>query len=275
MKGIDVSMHNGTIDFASVKNDGIAVVIIKATEGVDYVDPYLEHHYEGAKAEGLNIGFYHFMSERTSPTQQANDFWNAIKDKEFNVIPCLDIETNNMGRSTEEISERCIEFLQQFKSLSGLDCMIYTGGYFGRDSLDSRVKQYKGWIAHYGADKPMETGFEIIGHQYTEKGSVNGVYSDCCDVNNFSEEIFINGGTKKVNNIIICGVGADERAAKYLADYLKCPVVTRDNLTQDVISGVQNIFVVGGAWKPKDSAVLLAGGDRFDTMQVVLKYISK
>ncbi|MBO0560220.1 glycosyl hydrolase [Clostridium botulinum] len=197
MKGIDISMHNGSINFGAVKSAGISVVIIKATEGVDYVDPCLNQHYNGAKAQGLNIGFYHFMSEKTSPTQQAIDFWNAIKGKQFNVIPTLDIETNNQGRSPKAISDRCIEFLIKFKALSGIDCMIYTGGYFGRDNLDSRVKQYKGWIAHYGVNTPMATGFAVVGHQYTESGRVNGI-SGNVDLNNFTDKIFISAN--KINN---------------------------------------------------------------------------
>lgn len=189
-KGIDISMHNGTVNFSAVKSSGCNIVIIKATEGVDYVDPCLNQHYNGAKAQGLNIGFYHFMSEKTDPTQQAIDFWNAIKGKQFNVIPTLDIETNNQGRSQKQISDRCIEFLNKFKALSGIDCMIYTGGYFGRDNLDSRVKKYKGWIAHYGVNTPMQTGFVAVGHQYTEDGHINGI-STRVDINNFTDGIFI------------------------------------------------------------------------------------
>ncbi|MBY6898086.1 GH25 family lysozyme [Clostridium botulinum] len=196
-KGIDISMHNGTVNFSAVKSSGCNIVIIKATEGVDYVDPYLNQHYNGAKAQGLNIGFYHFMSEKTSPTQQAIDFWNAIKGKQFNVIPTLDIETNNQGRSQKQISDRCIEFLNKFKALSGIDCMIYTGGYFGRDNLDSRVKKYKGWIAHYGVNTPMQTGFKVVGHQYTEDGRINGVNTRV-DLNNFENGIFIGKATNAV-----------------------------------------------------------------------------
>ncbi|EPY2285787.1 GH25 family lysozyme [Clostridium sporogenes] len=197
MKGIDISMHNGNINFNAVKNSGTSVVIIKATEGVQYVDPYLTTHYNGAKAQELNIGFYHFMSEKTDPAQQAIDFWNAIKDKQFNVIPVLDIETNNQGRSSKAISDRCIEFLTKFKALSGYNCLIYTGGYFGRDNLDSRVKQYPGWVAHYGVNTPMATGFSVIGHQYTESGKVNGVNGNV-DLNNFTDKIFISAN--KINN---------------------------------------------------------------------------
>lgn len=259
MKGIDVSNNNRSIDFENVKNDGIEVVIIKATEGVDWVDPYFQEHYERAKNAHLNIGFYHFMSERTSASQQANDFWNAIKDKQFNVMPCLDIETNNMDRSTEEISDRCIEFLQQFKNLSGMDCMIYTGGYFGRDNLDSRVKQYKGWIAHYGVDTPMETGFEVIGHQYTEKGSISGVNGNV-DMNNFTEEIFIDKENKEesvdMKKIVTYLGDADLFAAIIVAQKNQCALMRKCDFDNSGIK-VDEEIVIGG--KP--------GSNRFSTFK--------
>lgn len=189
-KGIDVSVHNGDINWGDVKNSDIKAVIIKATEGVNFVDKMLENHYKGANSVGMNIGFYHFMSEKTSPAQQARDFWTAIKDKKFNILPCLDIETNKLGRTRTQISDRCIEFLNEFKRLSGYDCMIYTGGFFGRDNLDSRVKKYPGWIAHYGVKEPMQTGFTVVGHQYTEDGRTPGVKTRV-DLNNFDDGIFI------------------------------------------------------------------------------------
>ena len=215
MKGIDISNHNGSIDFLKVKNTGIEVVIIKATEGVDWIDPYLEKHYNGACGKGFSIGFYHFMSEKTNPSKQAEDFYKAIKDKEYNVLPCLDIETNNAGRTSKEITDRCLEFLRRFKELSGLDCMIYTGGYFGRDNLDSRIKNYKVWIAHYGVETPMDTGFSnVVGHQYTENGYVEGVGK--VDMNNFTEGIFI-----EKTNISINNTNSSINNVDWLAEYLK------------------------------------------------------
>ena len=220
MKGIDVSSHNGNINFQEVKNSGVEVVIIKATEGVDFVDSYVNQHYAGASSVGLNIGFYHFMSEKTNPTKQAEDFYNCIKDKSYNVMPTLDIEVNNYGRSAAQITDRCLEFINRFKELSGQDVMIYTGGYFGRDNLDSRIKCYPGWIAHYGVSSPMETGFRVVGHQYTETGHVNGVNGNV-DVNNFNEGIFLdnavvvnNTTTQPIGGKIaelqaICGIAVD------------------------------------------------------------------
>ncbi|NEZ47845.1 glycosyl hydrolase [Clostridium niameyense] len=275
MKGIDISIHNGTVDFNAVKSDGIGVVIIKATEGVNYIDPLLNQHYNGAKAQGLSIGFYHFMSEKTNPSQQAIDFWNTIKDKQFNVMPCLDIETNNQGRSQKQISDRCIEFLDKFKSISGMNCMIYTGGFFGRDNLDNRVKQYPGWIAHYGVPSPMHTGFHVVGHQYTEYGHVNGI-STRVDMNDFKEDIFLNKKEiNKVEYIVIYNEGADQRAAEYLADFLKCPTIS--NSRPFDYSTVEHVYAVGYDKSKYTSYVekVISGNGRYNTMQAVLDYVKK
>lgn len=192
IKGIDISNHQPSVDFNALKNS-VQVVIMKATEGVTYKDPLLESHYQKAKEVGFPVGFYHFMSENTSPSQQAEAFYNAIKDKQYEILPCLDIETNNQNRGASQITDRCLEFLNRFKELSGVDCMIYTGGYFGRDNLDSRIKGYKVWIAHYGVSTPMETGFSnVVGHQYTSSGNVHGINGNV-DLNNFTEGIYISG----------------------------------------------------------------------------------
>lgn len=230
MKGIDISMHNGTVDFNKVKEAGISAVYIKATEGVSYVDPSYKTYLNGIKNTGLLYGMYHFMSEKTSPTQQAIDFYNAIKDTGYTLIPCLDIESNTLGRTATEITDRCLEFLNKFYELTKQECVIYTGGYFGRDMLDSRIKGYKAWIAHYGVSTPMKTGFSnVVGHQYTEEGSVKGINGNV-DLNNFTDEIKLvdsridfkitlvaniqSIGLKKVTGINSCTIGTEGKSLR-------------------------------------------------------------
>lgn len=74
----------------------------------------------------------------------------------------------------------------------------------------------------------------------------------------------------KVKNLIVYCEGADKRAAEYLADGLKCPIICRDNLTQDIIDACTNIYMVGGSAKPCDKAILISGADRFATVKAVL-----
>lgn len=201
IRGIDISNWQTNVNFSKVKSDGIEVIIIKATEGVNFVDKRFEEHYKGAKDQGLKLGFYHFMSDTTNPKQQAKDFWNAIKDKKFDIIPVLDIEKENQGRNSKAVTDRCIEFLNEFKSLSGYDCIIYTYTYFAKSKLDNRLKKYPLWIAHYGVNAPDDNGIwpDWVGFQYTDKGKVNGVNGNC-DMNEFTNDIFINRSNNNISS---------------------------------------------------------------------------
>ncbi len=61
-QGIDVSNWQGYIDYAQVRNSGIEIVYIKASQGSNIRDAYFNINYENAKANGLKVGFYHFLT---------------------------------------------------------------------------------------------------------------------------------------------------------------------------------------------------------------------
>ena len=192
MKGIDISNHNGCIDWNKLKSSDVKVIYIKASEGTTYKDPYLEQHYKGAKSIRLSTGFYHYLKGTSAPESQAQNFWSLIKDKENNLIPCLDIEENGFN-----VMDYALRFISKFKELSNLPILIYTGPYFANYNLDNRLASYPCWIAHYGVSSPMATkiwGTNYVGHQYTEKGRVPGINGNV-DLNNFTEGIFIGNST--------------------------------------------------------------------------------
>lgn len=218
MKGIDVSNHNGKINWSEVKSDGVELVYIKATEGTTYQDLWLENHYQGAKSIGLFTGFYHFLVGTSQPESQALNFYNTIKEKKSDLLPCLDIEVSGF-----DVGDYALRFLKKFKELSGMNMVIYTGAYFSRDNLPMEIKQnYPLWLAHYGVE-PWKSnlvtlaGFTtLVGHQYTEKGKVNGISTDV-DMNVFNENIFLN----KVDTSINKSNSSINKNVDWLSEYLK------------------------------------------------------
>lgn len=188
MKGIDISNHNGRIDFNSVKNDGIELVYIKATEGTTYKDSNLEVNYNGVVNAGLKVGFYHFLVGTSAPETQADNFYNNIKNKQSDLKPSLDVETSNF-----DVMGYTMRFIQRFETISKLPLCIYTGGYFANKYLDSRLAKYPLWIAHYGVNTPMTTsvwGDSYAGHQYSDSGNISGI-NGYVDLNNFYNEILV------------------------------------------------------------------------------------
>lgn len=186
-KGIDISHYNGDINFAKVKAAGIEVVYIKATEGTTYVDNYLGIHYNGAKSAGLKTGFYHFLVGTSSPETQARNFYNNIKDKQSDLKPVLDVEKNDF-----DVMDYTLRFIAEFKKLSNMDVCIYTYSDFIRN-LDSRLATYSLWEANYYRSTSSIPANNVwntrAGHQYTDKGVVDGIYGNV-DLNEFTQDIF-------------------------------------------------------------------------------------
>ncbi|MFG5866178.1 GH25 family lysozyme [Clostridium perfringens] len=203
LKGIDVSNWKGNINFESVKNDGVEVVYIKATEGNYFKDKYAKQNYERAKEQGLKVGFYHFFRANKGAKDQANFFVNYLNEigaVNYDCKLALDIETTE-GVGVRDLTSICIEFLEEVKRLTGKEVVVYTYTSFANNNLDSRLGNYPVWIAHYGVNTPGANNIwgSWVGFQYSENGSVAGVNGGC-DMNEFTEEIFIDSSNFNLDN---------------------------------------------------------------------------
>ena len=184
-KGIDIYNGQGRPDFAKVKEAGISYVILKATEGVDYVDPSFTVNAQAAKDAGLPIGAYHLL--RATPIdQQAQDFLTAVGPYK----PCMlaiDVEEPKAG-STEihdlgksGITSRILTINSAARN-AGYTCPIYVYGsksWFGYliDTDACRQAGMKIWMAAYSNDTPENTDHSDICDmwQWCSDGSVNGI----------------------------------------------------------------------------------------------------
>ena len=70
---IDVSHHNGAIDWPAVAGSGIALAFVKATQGVRFTDPKFRRNRSDAERAGLLVVPYHFL-DTADPEQQARHF---------------------------------------------------------------------------------------------------------------------------------------------------------------------------------------------------------
>jgi lysozyme len=78
LRGVDVSHHQGRIEWDRVAADGISFAYLKATEGSTFTDPELTANWAGAEAAGLRVGAYHYFTLCSSPGPQADHFVAAL-----------------------------------------------------------------------------------------------------------------------------------------------------------------------------------------------------
>ena len=92
VRGIDVSSHQGDIDWDILSKKGIKFAFIKATEGSSFVDEKFNINYENAIKTNLKIGAYHFFSYDSEGITQAYNFIAHVPKMEEMLPPVVDIE---------------------------------------------------------------------------------------------------------------------------------------------------------------------------------------
>lgn len=194
IKGIDISNWQKNVNYQKLKNAGVEVAILKASEGTSYRDTVMETHYNGCKAVGIKIGFYHFFRGNVDAKQQAQHFINCIGNKSYDVKLVLDIESTE-GKGKTDLTNMAIDFLEEVKRLTGKEVMVYTYTSFANSNLDNRLSSYPVWIAQYSPQDPDTNsvwGNKWDGFQFASDGSIDG-YNGNLDLNEFKSSIFQGG----------------------------------------------------------------------------------
>lgn len=138
IQGMDVSSHQGNVDWNAAWNRGSRFAYAKATEGTGYRNPNFNQQYGGAYNKGMTRGAYHFaLPNVSSAVKQANYFvnngggWSAdgrtlppLLDIEYNPYPSLGNTCYNMSPS--QMVNWIKAFSNQVKARTGRAPMIYT-----------------------------------------------------------------------------------------------------------------------------------------------------
>jgi uncharacterized protein YjdB len=190
IKGIDVSKWQYTINWSSVKSDGVKFAMIRSSygDGTDGyknngVDPMFETNYTGAKNNGIAVGAYHYSYATTvaEATAEANFFVSRLKGKQFEYPICVDIEDESQASlDAKTLTDISLVYLNTIKN-AGYYPIIYANKYWFTSKLDdTRLAPYDHWLAQWSSSITYTGKVGIW--QYTSSGTVNGI-SGSVDMN--------------------------------------------------------------------------------------------
>lgn len=177
--GIDVSAHQGKIDWSKVKTD---FVIIRAGYGkvISQKDEQFEANYSGAKAAGIPVGAYWYSYAMTTDEarEEADVFLKVLAGKQFEYPVYFDIEEQKqLALGKEKVSEIIKAFLEKVEG-AGYWVGLYMSASPLTDCVTSDIKnEYAVWVANVGVSKPSYAGAYGM-WQYSWKGSIPGISGD-------------------------------------------------------------------------------------------------
>ena len=179
MRGIDISKHNGAVNWAQVKADGVQFAILRAGYGKEasQKDTQLEANYAGCKSNGVPVGVY-WYSYATTPDEarkEAAVCLSVIKGKTFEYPVYFDIEEPSVlakGKAAcTAIAKTFLEAVEQ----AGYFVGIYSSKVHLENCITEELRaRYAVWVAHYGVDKTTYHGQYGI-WQKSSTGKVSGI----------------------------------------------------------------------------------------------------
>lgn len=197
--GADFSKHQGTIDWASVKQSGVEFVILRAavrgygSSGNLMTDSQIAANIKGALSQNIDVGIYVFSQAVTTEeaVEEAERALDIIKGYDIKLPIYFDSEysgaPNRTGRADgltkAERTSLAIAFCETVRK-AGYKAGVYASKSFFYDNLDYAALQSRGyeiWLAHY-ISSVTDFKYPYNIWQYTSKGSIGGVQSEYADL---------------------------------------------------------------------------------------------
>ncbi|MEO6220815.1 MAG: GH25 family lysozyme [Ginsengibacter sp.] len=198
--GIDVSRYQKSINWKEVKNmevKGIKIgfAFIKATEGINRVDPQFRRNWLKCEEQKITKGAYHFFIASRNGKRQASNFIEIVDLKKGDFPPVLDIE-KTYGAPINVIKKELADWLETVEAHYGVRPIIYTNIDFYKNYLEHDFAEFPVWIAHYLEPNKPRLEHKWLFWQHSEAGRVNGILSPV-DFNVFA------GDSTEFNNFLI------------------------------------------------------------------------
>ena len=125
--GVDVSAHQGEIEWEQVAEDGIQFAYIKATEGQGWIDERFTANWDGAGTAGLDRGANHFFTLCAAGDEQARNFLRVAPPDDDALPPVIDLElTGNCAARppADEVAEHVATFVRMVEEEWGRDMLF-------------------------------------------------------------------------------------------------------------------------------------------------------
>lgn len=181
--GIDVSEHNGVLDWAAIKRAGIKFAIIRDGYGVSHVDNQFKANMAGAIAQGLLIGVYHFSYALDAACAKKEAAFcikllEPYKDKivlpvyfdfEYDTVDYAAKCGVTLGKSA--FNAHTVAFCEAVKSAGYAPGVYYNKDYYNRMVDLNSVGGYSQWYAQY-ASAPSVTSYDLW--QYSSSYTIPG-----------------------------------------------------------------------------------------------------
>ena len=180
---VDVSEHNGTLDWAKIKKAGINAAIIRTGYGTSHTDKQFYNNMDGAIKQGIHIGVYHFSyalnvegakNEAAFVVKLLKQYKDKITlpvyfDFEYDTVSYAKKQGVTLGKNA--FNNHCVAFCEAVKAAGYKPGVYYNRDYYNNMVSLSSVGGYSQWYAQY-ASAPSISDYDLW--QFSSTYTISG-----------------------------------------------------------------------------------------------------
>lgn len=181
--GVDISSHNGNVDFKKLKDNGVDFVILRCAWGTNK-DTNFESNYKKAKENGLGVGayIYTYALNLKDAEEESKYVHNILKNKKFDYPVYIDQEDVGNYKRKNKVTDNTLVQITKLLCDNLEKLGYYVGVYASESWFNNELKslnndRYDRWVANWGKN----TGSITVDkskthrlHQFTDRLNIGG-----------------------------------------------------------------------------------------------------
>lgn len=234
-RGIDISYHQGDIDFNKLKGN-IDFAMVRTSYGHFTIDSKYKEYVKGLESVGIPYGFYHFSYATTiqEAKEEANGFINIIKNYKPLYPVAIDVESSSITEDVraDDLVDIVKTFCQMVEDAGYYVCIYANLSYLNGKLNSDKLNDYDKWLAQWSSAPTYKKPFGMW--QYSSKGSIKGIngnvdldiaykdYPAIIKASNLNNYVNQNDGEtteSEINYVVKKGDTLSEIAEKYNTTY--------------------------------------------------------
>lgn len=191
VQGLDISHHQGKINWEQLSKQNYKFIYIKATEGGDFKDPKFKNNWLNSHKNFFLTGAYHFFTLCKPGLEQAINYIATVPSSSPMLPPAIDLEFggNCSNRpSKKELLMEIKSFANEIKKAYQQEPILYVTSDFYKAYLEGANLPYKLWVRNIYKKPSIPSKDSWLFWQYANRGHVEGIKT-FVDINVFNGEL--------------------------------------------------------------------------------------
>ena len=174
VQGLDISHHQERVNWTKVDSNKYKFIIMKATEGQNFLDSDFSYNWNNARLNGFTVGAYHFFSMLSSGTAQADFYISKVPYSERTLPPIIDLEIPTKypkEQVLKELKDMTDKLEKQYKKR----VIFYVNYNTYNAYIKGEFPKNKIWITDYKYFPRIKENNRWVIWQVSRRGRIEGI----------------------------------------------------------------------------------------------------